>query len=135
MHPLDGEPSIHVSVGLDLDPTLTWRGALDAFVRKARGDRHSADLIEAARAAPELRGAVLPALSYGIFDEGMSAARKRAAAALEGLGRSDAAQAVRAEPPELRCAAVSDSLTHRVRVALTQSLAVTTLLRERAGDV
>ena len=132
---LDGEPSIHVSVGLDLDPTLTWRGALDAFVSKARGDRHAADLIEAARAAPELRGAVLPALSYGIFDEGMSAARKRAAAALEGLGRSDAAQAVRAEPSELRCAAVSDSLTHRVRVALTQSLAVTTLLRERAGDV
>ena len=132
---LDGEPSIHVSIGLDLDPTLTWISALQTFVSKARGDRHRADLIEAARAAPELRGAVLPALSYGIFDEGMSAARKRAAAALEGLGRSDAAQAVRAEPSELRCAAVSDSLTHRVRVALTQSLAVTTLLRERAGDV
>ena len=125
---LDGEPSIHVSIGLDLDPTLTWIGALQTFVSKARGDRHRADLIEAARAAPELRGAVLPALSYD-FDEGMSAARKRAAAALEALGRSDAAEAVRAEPSELRCAAVVDSLTHRVRVALEQSRAVTTLLR------
>ena len=131
---LDGEPSIHVSIGLDLDPTLTWISALQTFVSKARGDRHRADLIEAARAAPELRGAVLPALSYD-FDEGMGAARKRAAAALEALGRSDAAEAVRAEPSELRCAAVVDSLTHRVRVALEQSLAVTTLLRERAGDV
>ena len=125
---LDGEPSIHVSIGLDLDPTLTWLSALQTFVSKARGDRHSADLIEAARAAPELRGAVLPALSYD-FDEGMSAARKRAAGALEALGRSDAAEAVRAEPSELRCAAVVDSLTRRVRFALTQSLAVTTLLR------
>jgi hypothetical protein len=125
---LDGEPSIHVSIGLDLDPTLTWLSALQTFVSKARGDRHSADLIEAARAAPELRGAVLPALSYD-FDEGMSAARKRMAGALEALGRSDAAQAVRAEPSELRCAAVSDSLAHRVRTALEQSRAVTTLLR------
>ena len=103
-------------------------------MRKARGDRHREDLLEAARAAPELRGAVLPALSYD-FDEGMSAARKRAAAALEGLGRSDAAEAVRAEPSELRCGAVIGSLTHRVRTALEQSLAVTTLLRERAGGV
>ena len=63
----------------------------------------------------------------------MSAARKRAAVALEALGRSDAAQAVRAEPSELRCGAVIGSLAHRVRVALEQSLAVTTLLRERAG--
>jgi hypothetical protein len=81
--------------------------------------------------APELRGAVLPALSYD-FDEGMRAARKRAAGALEGLGRSDAAEAVRAEPSELRCGAVIGSLTHRVRIALEQSLAVTALLRERA---
>ena len=125
---LDGEPSIHVSIGLDLDPTLTWISALQTFVSKARGDRHRADLIEAARAAPELRGAVLPALSYD-FDEGMSAARKRAAGALEALGRSDAAEAVRAEPSELRCAAVVDSLAHRVRTALEQSRAVTTLLR------
>ena len=63
----------------------------------------------------------------------MSAARKRAAAALEALGRSDAAEAVRAEPSELRCGAVIGSLAHRVRTALEQSLAVTTLLRERAG--
>ena len=54
------------------------------------------------------------------------------AAALEALGRSDAAQAVRAEPSELRCGAVTGSLTHRVRIALEQSLAVTALLRERA---
>ena len=128
---LDGEPSIHVSIGLDLDPTLTWLSALQTFVSKARGDRHRADLIEAARAAPELRGAVLPALSYD-FDEGMSAARKRAAAALEALGRSDAAEAVRAEPSELRCAAVVDSLAHRVRTALEQSRAVATLLRCKA---
>ena len=113
--------------------TREWISALQTFVSKARGDRHRADLIEAARAAPELRGAVLPALSYGIFDEGMSAARKRAAVALEALGRPDAAEAVRAEPSELRCGAVIGSLTHRVRVALEQSLAVTTLLRERAG--
>ena len=86
-----------------------------------------------ARAAPDLRGAVLPALSYGIFDEGMSAARKRAAAALEALGRADAAAAVRAEPSERRCAAVGDSLTHRVRTALEQSRAVTTLLRCRVN--
>ena len=33
---LDGEPSIHVSVGLDLDPTLTWISALQTFVSKAR---------------------------------------------------------------------------------------------------
>ena len=125
---LDGEPSVHVSIGIDLDPTLTWLSALQTFVSKARGDRHSADLVEAARAAPELRGAVLPALSYD-FDEGMRAARKRAAGALEALGRSAAAAAVRAEPSELRCAAVSDSLAHRVRVALEQSRAVTTLLR------
>ena len=51
---LDGEPSIHVSVGLDLDPTLTWISALQTFVSKARGDRHREDLLEAARAAPEL---------------------------------------------------------------------------------
>ena len=50
-------------------------------------------------------------------------------AALEALGRSDAAEAVRAEPSELRCAAVVDSLAHRVRTALEQSRAVTTLLR------
>ena len=63
----------------------------------------------------------------------MSAARKRAAAALEGLGRSDAAEAVRAEPSELRCAAVSTP-THRVRVALEQRASPSPpLLRERAG--
>ena len=33
---LDGEPSIHVSIGLDLDPTLTWVSALQTFVSKAR---------------------------------------------------------------------------------------------------
>ena len=65
---------------------------------------------------------------------GISTAAARAAAekAVAGEDRLQAeAEAVRAEPSELRCGAVTGSLTRRVRTALEQSLAVTTLLRAR----
>lgn len=141
---LDGEPSVHVSIGLDLDPALTWRGALETFL-----PRYGTDLKGAARAVPDLRRAVLPALrrDAAAFPAGMNAARAGAAGALEAQGRTDALgcslhdgqlqrrrdmlfEAVHGRDDAYP--AVLDSLLAVAAPALAQSIAVTTLVRTHA---
>jgi len=82
-----GEESVHVTVGVDLGPALTARGALHAALadRGAAVGAHAA-LKGAAADAPDLRRACLPALLGGVADaDGRDAFAAFAAAGIRAL--------------------------------------------------
>ena len=117
------EPSVHVSIGIDLDPTLTWRGAVEACT----GDSvaHLGPLV------PALHRACLPALLAGDQDDAFAAglAAARALAARPPVGAEGLA-AVAAE--DLHPGPAFAALRRFAGAAFEQSVAVTAMLRARA---
>ncbi|KAH8098740.1 histone demethylase [Aureococcus anophagefferens] len=76
-----GSDSAHVTVGVDLDPALTWRGAFHAALRDAAVATHAC-LRRAAETSPALRRACLPALMDAAPGPTAAAVKSAAAAAL-----------------------------------------------------
>jgi len=134
------EPSVHVSIGIDLDARLTWRGAVEACT----GD----SVAHLGPFVPALRRACLPALLAGDQDDAFAAglAAALALAAHPPVGEATSAERLAAAAAEnLRQRIWEDNLDRWQRVngardtlahlrafagaALEQSVAVTTLLR------
>jgi len=80
-----GADSAHVTVGVDLDPALTWRGLFHAALRGAAVATHAC-LRRAAETSPALRRACLPALMDAAPGPTAAAAAAAAAAALRACG-------------------------------------------------
>ncbi|EGB05031.1 hypothetical protein AURANDRAFT_66651 [Aureococcus anophagefferens] len=80
-----GSDSAHVTVGVDLDPALTWRGAFHAALRDAAVATHAC-LRRAAETSPALRRACLPALMDAAPGPTAAAVKSAAAAALRACG-------------------------------------------------
>jgi hypothetical protein len=117
------EPSVHVSIGIDLDPKLTWRGAVEAYT----GD----SVAHLGPFVPALRRACLPALLAGDQDDAFAAglAAARALAARPPVGAEGLA-AIAAE--DLHPGPAFAALRRFAGAAFEQSVAVTALLRARA---
>ena len=148
---LAGAPSIHVSVGLDLDARLTWHGAVDAKVGQfliTFMEGEMASPAHVGRFVPALRRACLPALLAGDQDDAFAAglAAALALAAHPPVGEATPAERLAAAAAEnLRQRIWEDNLDRWQRMngardtlarlrafagaALEQSRAVTTLLR------
>ena len=117
------EPSVHVSIGIDLDARLTWRGAVEACT----GD----SVAHLGPFVPALRRACLPALLAGDQDDAFAAglAAARALAARPPVGAEGLA-AVAAE--DLVPGPAFAALRRFAGAAFEQSVAVTAMLRARA---